>query len=254
MLAPSSVRRRFSARIFRLYGRRSTPSTAERRKISYEFSPTSSVPFDPNVSTLLTRSSFVARRWHGCHGSGGFAQTTPGRCAAPAASWRTGGAVAGGSSTTRCDLHRDQHTPYILTSRYMGSAPAQRSQSHRTLSSTTCSPSSGRAHASASARDAKLRPTSRPFGIRTPTPTTSRTSSGPSPGPSWLAARTSVRVPVAAVLVMRASPSVLAGVSPSSCARGSTPASPRGQRVRTATASRWWVMGKRSNARSEVSP
>ncbi len=34
MLAPSSVRRRFSARIFREYGRRSAPSTAERRKIS----------------------------------------------------------------------------------------------------------------------------------------------------------------------------------------------------------------------------
>jgi hypothetical protein len=34
MLAPSSVRRRFSARTFRLYGSFSSPSTASSRKIS----------------------------------------------------------------------------------------------------------------------------------------------------------------------------------------------------------------------------
>jgi hypothetical protein len=49
MLAPSSVRRRFSRRIFRLYGRRALPSTASTRKISYDASPTRSVSRLPKL-------------------------------------------------------------------------------------------------------------------------------------------------------------------------------------------------------------
>ena len=60
MLAPSSVRRRFSSRILRLYGSLSLPSTADRRKTSYDASPTSRVPFALKLSALcwLTAGSF----------------------------------------------------------------------------------------------------------------------------------------------------------------------------------------------------
>lgn len=52
MFAPSSVRSRFSSRIFRLNGRRSAPSTALSRNTSYEASPTLSVPRAPKLSLL----------------------------------------------------------------------------------------------------------------------------------------------------------------------------------------------------------
>jgi hypothetical protein len=63
MFWPSSVRSRFSSRIFRLYGSRSAPSTTDSRKISCDVSPTVSVPWAPKLfwlagevtSTLLSR-------------------------------------------------------------------------------------------------------------------------------------------------------------------------------------------------------
>ena len=70
MLAPSSVRRRFSASTLRLNGRRSTPGTAESRYTSYEASPTSSVPFEPKLSTLLTGGSFAGESAGGAAGDG----------------------------------------------------------------------------------------------------------------------------------------------------------------------------------------
>ena len=54
MLAPSSVRSRFSSRILRLYGRDSAPSTASSRKISYDCSPTVNVAWAPKLFTLMT--------------------------------------------------------------------------------------------------------------------------------------------------------------------------------------------------------
>ena len=56
MLAPSSVRSRFSSRIFRLYGRVSDPSTASSRKISYDASPTCRVDCAPKLLTLIEHS------------------------------------------------------------------------------------------------------------------------------------------------------------------------------------------------------
>ncbi len=53
-LAPSSVRSRFSSSTFRLNGRRSDPSTAESRKISYSAPPAAIVPFAPKLSVLVT--------------------------------------------------------------------------------------------------------------------------------------------------------------------------------------------------------
>ena len=54
MLAPSSVRSRFSSRIFRLYGSNSDPSTASSRKISYDASPTDRVDLAPKLLTLMS--------------------------------------------------------------------------------------------------------------------------------------------------------------------------------------------------------
>ena len=56
--APSSVRRRFSSRTFRLNGSRSAPSTAPSRWISYEESPTDRVPRAPKESALTMTASF----------------------------------------------------------------------------------------------------------------------------------------------------------------------------------------------------
>ena len=69
MLAPSSVRSRFSSRIFRLYGRVSCPSTASRRKISYEASPTARVDWAPKLLTLIaspwgSMESILTSRYH----------------------------------------------------------------------------------------------------------------------------------------------------------------------------------------------
>ncbi len=50
VLAPSSVRSRFSSSTLRLYGRSPEPSTASRRKTSYDASPTSSVLRAPKLS------------------------------------------------------------------------------------------------------------------------------------------------------------------------------------------------------------
>ena len=52
MLAPSSVRSRFSSSTFRLYGRRSAPSTAASRKIVSSRPPTLSVPLLPKLLVL----------------------------------------------------------------------------------------------------------------------------------------------------------------------------------------------------------
>ncbi len=55
--APSSVRSRFSSRIFRLNGSRSAPSTAAREKMSKLFSPT--------VSRAAGSEAVLALCWHG---------------------------------------------------------------------------------------------------------------------------------------------------------------------------------------------
>jgi hypothetical protein len=67
MLAPSSVRRRFSSSTFRLYGRRAEPSTLSSLKISYDSSPTCSVLrasklfADTTVSFSASCSAAVAK-------------------------------------------------------------------------------------------------------------------------------------------------------------------------------------------------
>src|SRR5690606_21567584 len=227
---------------------------------------------------------------------GGFAQPTPGRRAAPAGPRRAAGAVVGGSSTTRCDLHRDQHTPYILTSRYMPApaCPAPRHPSAGRPPGGPGAPSSEVAVAEQVELDDLLpllraRPRLR-LGARREAPSREPSvrqqdahahdlpdvvrlsrrhprSSPPAAPPAVVRpARRRPRpsppaAPARATGSLRPAPRERAGRGVHArrahrCAPtdGGPPSPGEAQRVRTATASRWCVMGKRSNARSADSP
>src|SRR5215217_1458328 len=59
ILAPSSVRSKFSSKILRLYGSGSDPSTASSRNIWYDSSPTWRVAFASKLFTLISPPSIV---------------------------------------------------------------------------------------------------------------------------------------------------------------------------------------------------
>src|SRR5215210_55781 len=80
MFAPSSVRSRFSSKIFRLYGNWPDPSTASSRKIWYESGPTCSVCLESKLFTLMSTPSrsqlILTSRYHGASRTGGpFSRT-----------------------------------------------------------------------------------------------------------------------------------------------------------------------------------